>query len=245
MQNKKSLFLTTYLSIFLFWLGLGINKNISDMFFWVQTSKSTVLFEWFFILLYITFFKTLPSLPSIWKKHRLIVIISTLWLLCISLSYFLSPFYTWTNELALIRLIETLSHFVFFIFLWDFFNRQKVNYSILFTSLILSSLIVLTYLIYLYYTYPDLQMTTYSMHLPSEQYVLNTQFRRIGYLLEVTIIFTFSCLFLKKYRFAATMTIALLFLALLTIGGRAALLGTLLAFMIYFFILKNIYHSKC
>lgn len=239
MQNKKSLFLTTYLSIFLFWLGLGINKNISDMFFWVHTSKSTIWFEWFFIFLYLTLFKRFPSLPSLWEKHRFIVIISTLWCISISLSYLLSPFYSWKNELALIRYIETLSHFLFFIFLWDFFNRHKVNYSILFTSLILSSFIILIYLIYLHYAYPDLQMTTYSMHLPSDQYVLNTQFRRIGYLLEVSIIFTFSFLFLKKYQFAAMFIIGLLFFSLLTIGGRAALLGAVVVLMIYFFYFKK------
>lgn len=239
MQNKKSLFLTTYLSMFLFWLGLGINKNIPDIFFWVQTSKSTILFEWLFMLIYITLYKSLPSLPSLWEKHRFIVILSILWLISISLSFFLSPLYSWKNELALMRFIEALSHFLFFIFLWEFFNRNKVQYSILFTSLILSSLIVLTYLIYLHFTYPDLQMSIYGIRIPSEQYVLNTQFRRIGYLLEVAIIFTFSFLFLKKYQFTATMIIGLLFVSLFTIGGRGALLGTLLAFVIYFFYLKK------
>ena len=180
MQNQKSLLLTAYLSIFLFWLGLGINKNISDIFFWVQTSKSTILFEWFFILLYIMLFKSFPSLPSLWKKHRFIVLIALFWLINISLSFFLSPLYSWKNELVLIRFIETLSHFLFFIFLWDFFKKHKVNYSILFTSLIASSFIVLSYLMYLHYIYPDLHVSNYGIHIPSEQYVLNIQFRSPG-----------------------------------------------------------------
>ena len=129
MHKKKSLLLTTYLSIFLLWLGLGINNNIPDMMFWVQTTKLTIMFEWFFILLYISLFKSLPPLHSLWEKHRFMMLIVLLWLISISLSFFLSPYYNWQNELALMRFIETLSHFLFFVFLWDFFNKNKINYS--------------------------------------------------------------------------------------------------------------------
>ncbi len=240
MQNKKSLFLTTYLSIFLLWLGLGINNNISDMIFWVHTTKLTIIFEWSFVLLYISLFKSLPSLHLLWGKHRFTMSIALLWLISISLSFFLSPYYNWQNELALMRFVETLSHFLFFIFLWDFFNKNKINYSMLFISLILSSLIVLTYIVYLHYIYPDLKMDYYAIYIHSEQFVLNTQFRRIGYLLEVAIIFTFAFLFLKKYQyFTAIVIIVILFLSLIIIGGRAALFGTLLALMIYFFYFRK------
>lgn len=239
MQQKKSLLLTTYLSIFLLWLGLGINNNISDMLFWVHTTKLTIMFEWFFILLYINLFKSFPPLHLLWKKYRFIMLIALLWLISISVSFFLSPYYNWQNELALMRFTETLSHLFFFIFLWDFFNKNEVNYSMLFISLILSAFIVLTYLIYLHYAYPDLQMSNYSIKIDSKHFVLNTQFRRIGYLLEVAIIFTFAFLFLKKYHYIAAIAIGILFFSLLAIGGRAALFGTLLAFIIYFFSLKK------
>ena len=114
----------------------------------------------------------------------------------------------------------------------------------LFSSLILSSFIVLIYLVYLHYTCPDLQMSNYAAKILSYEYVLNTQFRRIGYLLELAIIFTFAFLFIKKYQFAVVIAIALLFFSLLTIGGRGALLGTLLAFGIYFFYLKKYISMK-
>jgi O-antigen ligase len=57
--------------------------------------------------------------------------------------------------------------------------------------------------------------------------------------MEIAIIFTFPFLFLKKYRYISTIVISILFLSLLAIGGRAALLGTVLALVIYFFYLKK------
>ena len=237
LERKKSLLTTILLSTFLFWLGVGIGNNISDSIFWVQRTWETIKLEWLFIILYIIINRKLPSLYILWGKYRFVTLIATLWLTTVTLSYFISPYYSWQNPLAFMRYTETISHFIFFLFLWDFFNRYRVDYRIIFTSIILSTLVVMSYFIYIHFAFPDLKADSHVFSIRSDKLVLNTHIHRIGYQVETTIAFAIAFLFSKNYKYISIILIGTLFIFLLWLGGRASILGivvSLLVFLFYF-----------
>ena len=238
-NTKQSLFLTLLLSAILFWIGLGVGDNISDFHFWIQSTWTAITLEWIFILVYIFVSRKLPPLYKLWKEHRFVTLISILWLFTVLLSYFTAPHYSWQNPLAYMRLAETITHFLFFLFLWDFFSRYTVNYHMIFSAIILSTLVVMAYFGYIHFAFPDLEAEKHVFSMRSDQLVLNTHLHRIGYQVEATIALATALLFSKKQKIIAFLLIGTLFIFLTWLGGRAAILGSIVTLLIAFFYLRK------
>ena len=244
LETKKSIFLTLLLSAILFWIGLGVGDNMSDSRFWVQSTWISIKLEWFFILLYVIANQKFLSLKTLWKNYSFITLVASLWMSTVLLSYFTTSLYSWQNPLALMRLIETLTHFLFFLALWDFFTRYSVNYRMIFTAIILSTLIVMAYFIYIHFAFPGLEAEKHVFSMRSDQLVLNTHLHRIGYQVEAAIAFSTVFLFSKNYKYSALALIGILFVFLLWLGGRAAILGTLLTLLICLWYFRKQIQSK-
>ncbi|MDM5263078.1 O-antigen ligase family protein [Sulfurovum sp. XTW-4] len=243
-EDRKSLFLTAFLSIILFWIGLGIGDNMSDFRFWIDNTWMTVKLEWLFVIVYIIITAKLPSLYILWGKYRFVTLIAALWLITVTLSYFISPYYSWQNPLAFMRYAETISHFIFFLFLWDFFNRYRVDYRIIFSSIILSTLVVMSYFIYIHFTFPDLKADLHVFSIRSDKLVLNTHIHRIGYQVETTIAFAIAFLFSKNHKYISIILIGALFLFLLWLGGRASILGIVVSLLVMLFYFRQKFSLK-
>jgi len=241
MKTKKTFILTLLLSAILFWIGLGVGDNMSDSHFWIHSTWMAIKLEWLFIIVYIGLNRKLPSLHYLWSKHKFVTLIAILWLASVSLSYITAPYYSWQNPLALMRYIETVSHFIFFLFLWDFFTHYSVNYRMLFSAIILSTLVVMGYFIYIHFAFPHLEADKHVFSMRSKQLILNTHLHRIGYQVEAAIAFATAFLFSKKQSYLSFILIGILFVFLLWLGGRAAILGSTITLLTCFFYFgKNI-----
>ena len=243
-ERKKTFVLTLLLSTLLFWIGLGVGENMSDSNFWIHSTWMTIKLEWLFILVYILINRGFSSLPTLWKEYHFITLISILWLLVVLVSYFTAPYYSWHNPLAYMRLTETITHFLFFLFLWDFFSRYSVNYRMIFAAIIFSTLVVVGYFIYIHFAFPDLEAEEHVFAMRSEMLVLNTHLHRVGYQVEATIAFTVALLFSTKYKTIGFLLIGLLFVFLTWLGGRAALLGSIVTVLITFVYLRKTISPK-
>ena len=242
--TKQSLFLTFVLSAILFWIGLGAGDNMSDFHFWIHSTWTAITLEWLFILVYIFVNRRVPPLSKLWKEHKFVTLISILWLFTVLLSYFTAPHYSWQNPLAYMRLAETITHFLFFLFLWDFFSHYTVNYRMIFSSIIFSTLVVMAYFGYIHFAFPDLEAEKHVFSMRSEILVLNTHLHRIGYQVEATIAFATAFLFIRKQNFLAFFLVGVLFIFLLWLGGRAAILGSIVTLLVCFFWFRKSISSK-
>lgn len=195
--------------------------------------------EWFFIVIYLLLSRRFLLFYSLWKEHRFITLVGLLWALTVTFSYFSAPYYSWQNTLALMRYAETFSHIFFFIILWDFFKNFTVHYRILFASVILSALVVMGYFIYIHFAFPDLEAEKHVFSMRSKYLLLNTHLHRIGYQVEAAIGFATAFLFAKKEKYIAVMVIGMLFVFLLWLGGRAAILGAFITLLLCLFCFKK------
>ena len=240
-KSGKSFLLATMLSAILFWIGLGVGSNLSDTSFWINSTWQTVKLEWLFMLAYIVLYQKLPSLKNFWKNYRFVTLLSVLWLTVVFSSYLLSPVYSWQNPLASMRLAETVTHFLFFLFLWDFFAHNTVSYRMIFAAVILSTLVVMGYFIYIHFAFPHLEAEKHVFSMRSDKLILNTHLHRIGYQVETAIGFAVAFLFMKKTKYFSLFLIGSLFVFLLWLGGRAAILGSIITlFICLFYFRKNI-----
>jgi O-antigen ligase len=238
-ENKTSSFLSLLLSTILFWTGLGIGENMSDFHFWINNTWMTLKLEWLFIILYPIASHKLPSLSNLLKQYRFVTLISILWLFSITVSYLNSSYYNWNNPIAFMRYFETITHFLFFIFIWDFFTHYKVNYRLIFTAIILSTLVVMLYFMYIHFAFPNLEAEQHVFSIRSKELILNTHLHRIGYQVEASIAFATAFIFVKKEKYLALFFIFVLFIFLLWLGGRAALLGSVITIFLSLFYFKN------
>ena len=243
-ESKKSLFLTLLLSTILFWIGLGVGDNMSDSSFWIQSTWTSIKLEWLFILLYVITLQKLPPINLLWRNYRFITIVAILWMTTVFLSYFTTSLYSWQNPLAFMRVIETVTHFLFFLAILSFFRHYKVNYHIIFSAVILSSLIVMSYFVYIYFAFPGLEADRHVFSIRSDKLILNTHIHRIGYQIEVTIALAVAFLFSKKYHFQTIIIMGVLFIFLLWLGGRASILGITVALITFFLHLNSRFTLK-
>jgi O-antigen ligase len=234
-KNNKSFFLTLVLSAILFWLGLGVGDNMSDSNYWIQSTWTSIKLEWLFILTYMVMCQKLPTLKVLWGNYRFVTIVAILWLTTVILSYFISSHYNWQNSLATMRLIETITHFIFFLVIRDFFVRYSVDYRIIFSAVILSTLVVMGYFVYIHFAFPNLEADQHAFSMRSDELILNTHLHRIGYQVEATIAFSVAFIFFKKQINIAFFLMGTLFLFLLWLGGRAAILGSIVTLLVCFF----------
>ena len=213
------------------------------MQFWIYTVKTTILFEWGFIVLVLFSISKHNSIVSALKPYNFIMTIGLLWILSVSVSFLFSPYYSSTNPLALIRYFETISHILFFLSLWYAINYIKLHIPLLFLTHIVAIFIIFIYLLYILYFIPDIKITNYGISWETTNWTLNTQFRRIGYLLEVGIVFSF--IFLKQHPYKTIILSSFLFSFLLSIGGRAALVGLFIVLIVsIYFLKKHITYTK-
>lgn len=240
-RTHKVFLLTLMLSAILFWIGLGVGDNMSDSNFWVHSTWNTIKLEWLFIVFYIILNKKQLSLHQVWENYRFVTLVAILWLITVLLSYLTTSYYSWQNPLAYMRLMETITHFLFFLVLWDFFIRYDINFHIIFTSIILSTLTVIGYFIYIHFAFPDLEADKHVFSMRSEQLLINTHLHRIGYQVEATLAFATAFLFFKKQNYLIFSLIGILFIFLLWLGGRAAILGSVITLiMCVFYFRKHI-----
>lgn len=237
--RQKSIWLTALLAAFLFWIGLGVGTNMSDVRFWVDGTKMTIALEWMFMLLYLLIARRLFDLKTIWTEYRLTADLALAWTALVLLSYLLSPYYDWRNPLALMRLVETYTHVLFFLFLWECFRRFDIDYQILFAALIASTLVVLLYFVYIHLAYPELKADDHVFSIRSKQLVLNTHLHRIGYQVETALLLMTAFLSMGKKRFLVGFVMMALMLFLFWLGGRAAMLGAGVALVVYLYLFRQ------
>ena len=235
-QDKSTIW-TALLSIFLFWISLGIGENMSDSRYWVTATWQTIKFEWILIIIYISTEKKLWIFREVWDNHRTNVILTLLWFLSLFVSYLNAPSYSYTNPLALMRLVETISHIAFFMFVWHLFNRYKINYKVLFLSIIVPTLLIIVYFVYIKLVFPELEADRHVFSIRSELLLINTHFHRIGYEVETVIVLTAAFLYMKHLRWLVLIILLIEILFLLWLGGRASILGlvSLIPIMMYLY----------
>ena len=235
----KALLLTVALCFLLFWSGLGFGSNMSDVRYWVDSTRMMIWLEWAFIVLYLSIVRNLSAFSVLWKRHRLNADLALLWGVAVVLSYLFSPYYGWQNILAQLRLFETFTHALFFFMLWDAFQRYNIDYRWLFAALIASTLIVLVYFVYIHFSYPQLRADSHVFSIRSEQLLLNTHLHRIGYQVATVLILLTAFLSTGKRGLLVLSVMTVLLLFMFWLGGRAALLGTAVALLFYVYLVRN------
>ena len=87
---------------------------VAIFFAGVFARPDTVLaLEQIFIIFYIVLLRALPSLLRMIKQHWVISVITLLWIISITISFFNSPFDLLHEDMALRRYIQTLTHVAF------------------------------------------------------------------------------------------------------------------------------------
>jgi len=233
-NRQKSRFFGTLLALFLFWTGLGVGTSMSDYRYWIDSTWMAVYLECAFIMLYVIVAGAGPALHSLWRRHRLIADFLLMWGVMLLLSYLFSPYYSFQNPLAVMRLVETYTHLLFFLFLWDCFRRFDIDSRFLYIALVASTLTVMGYFVYIHFAYPELHADDRVFSIRSPQLLLNTHMHRISSQVETALVVLSAFLLTGFKEKAAVLTVFTLLAAfLLWLGGRAALLGVGVAFMFY------------
>lgn len=243
-EDFRSGFYTLLLALLLFWQGLGVGNNMSDTLFWVNGTWTSISLEWLFIIVYGLTARRASALLNLWEQERFIVAVALLWLVCVFFSYGLSPYYSLQNPLAFMRLAETVTHFLFFLMVWDCIRTYRVNVRVLYAALVLSTLLVMIYFIYIHLAYADQHADQNVFSIRSESLWLNTHLHRIGYQTEAAIIILMALMVNQQERRFAIPIFFMLMIFLIWLGGRAALLGTFAAFLVYAVAYRRHYSLK-
>ncbi len=230
--RPKSTLLHLILGITLFWTGLGVGENLSDSAFWIASTWSIIRLEWLFIVALLIFSRPAISITPP-KEYRFVILAAIMWGVSVLLSYLLSPYYGWDDPLAIMRLTETYTHVLFFGAIWYFLSHFEVDISSLFIAAILPLLIVLGYFIYIHFAFPGLKADRDVFSMRSSDLLLNTHLHRIGYQVEAIIAMCLAFLFVRRWQVFTLAAIGILAVFLLWLGGRAALLGILLALLLF------------
>ena len=234
-QHVRFLGLAWILAGIIFLVGLGIGNMDSDYRYWVQTSWSVTAAEWVFILVYILFGRSLHSLAGrVARSSRLVMQVSMLWMLVVLVSYFLSDYYSAGNLLALTRLIETMTHFLFFVVVWDFASEFPSVRRYALWSIVATVLVSTLYYLFAMLDQPyggGLHLAGYAWH----HVGLNGNIRRVGYEIEVALVLLLALAGSSptRYRVFGWALCAGWLSFLIVLGGRASLLGVLVAMALY------------
>lgn len=180
-------------------------------------------FEYYFIALYLLTLREFPPFIKIIKENSLVSFVLFVWVLILTLA-FLNSTPIQSAKLAQHRYIETITHVLFFIFVWDFFNRYKPPLTWLFYTIAVSSLYVVTLFPIEYFSIPDFDGHVW-MHDPPG----NPNIRHTGYQAEAALGFFFAY-FIKKYDLERSDYINVVFLAILWgfifwLGGRGSIVS--------------------
>ena len=208
---------------------------VAIFFAGVFARPDTVLaLEQIFIIFYIVLLRALPSLLRMIKQHWVISVITLLWIISITISFFNSPFDLLHEDMALRRYIQTLTHVAFFLCVRDYVGRYPVSLKWILFAIPMACISVMVVMIVILLG-EDLSLPETSarwlLHPP-----LNLHIRHTGYLIAAGIGITIGFCFLPdskpRERAAVVLLLTTLFTFLFWTGGRGATLSTLFAFVV-------------
>lgn len=180
-------------------------------------------FEYYFIALYLLALREFPPFIKIIKENSLVSFVLFIWVLIVTLA-FINSTPIQSVQLAQHRYIQTITHVLFFIFIWDFFNRYRPPLTWLFYTIAASSLYIAALFAIEFFSIPDFDGNTWMMDPPG-----NPNIRHTGYQVEATLVF-FLAYFIKKYNLKLPDYINVVFLAILWgfifwLGGRGSIVS--------------------
>lgn len=200
-------------------IGVGDFRQKADIVF-----RHQVLF----VLACVFISNTIPSISYYLRKHLVVTLIISCWVLAVTISFMLAP-----HERALVyeRYDQTIMHCVFFIFAYEFLRRLIFDKQYLVLMIPFSAVLIVMFFIYSWYQLePGLEPHWFTNS------PLNSHIRQVGYIAVastcISFVFTMhpdkvSWQTLTCY-FMLVVASALLFWT----GGRAAIGSTLFIFVL-------------
>ena len=190
--------------------------------------------EQIFIIIYIVLLRAAPSLLRMIKQHWVISVITVLWVISITISFFNSPFDLLYEDMALRRYIQTLTHVVFFLCIRDYVSRYPVQLKWSLLGIAMACICVMVVMVVVLLG-EDLSLPETSSrwiaHPP-----LNMNIRHTGYLIAAAMGASIGFCFLPStkpiQRVAVIVLLTVLFAFLFWTGSRGAALGVLSAFVV-------------
>ena len=232
-QNNLESKISMLVAIFIFFIGLGIGATDTDLKYWISSTWFATYAEWFIIIILSLINYPHMQFTYLYRNNSLTILLSLLWIVVVLASYLLSPFYSWNNPLALIRLTEILTHFSLFWVLYLTMSHFKINIKLIYFAIILSTFINMLHYILFHYFDAYAQL-----HIP-----IDVNIRRLGYQAMVTIAFSVGLLFspLRTDKYIASISIIVMFAFVLCLGGRASMVGILLILIVFLLLLRYIH----
>ncbi len=227
-------FFTAILAAMVFVVGLAVGPMNNDLRHWYALSRYTFWMEMGFVLLYFLFGRSpWAMLSEYWRKSRRVVVVSLLWVATVLLSYLSSDYYSPGNILAVMRVEETLGHFLFFVVLLDAVSRYRIDTRWLIGALILSAFLVWVYF-FVGLVKVNFSSSGWLPELPIvDGWAINGNIRRVGYEMEAAVLATIPFLLFGRGRTRIVLglvTLAMLWL-MFWLGGRASMLGVLVGIL--------------
>ena len=158
------------------------------------------------------------------KRHQLVSIVLAAWTICIVFSLLSSPADLLAQMLAWSRLLQTFSHLLFFIFVWDFFNRYQPDLKLFIYTLAFGSLVIMASFIIELSLSDLVEIETFFFQNPP----FNSHMRHTGY--QVTGVICFFLIFITQktspgVSLLNSLVLLFLFSFLFWLGGRGAMLS--------------------
>lgn len=180
--------------------------------------------EYVVIVLYLLILREFPPFFRIIKENRLVSVVLFLWLLSITFSFFswpLEPLQESAEYYVQRRYFQTITHVLFFIFIWDYFNRYRPPLKWLIYTIAASSLFVVGCFLKDWMSNADLVGDIWTAQPP-----LNSNINHTGYQVEAAIAFFLSTvIFNATINLKSTIKILvwiILWAFLFWLGGRGA-----------------------
>lgn len=184
--------------------------------------------EYFFVALYLFFFKRIPPFVQIINNNRFISIVFALWLVSITISLFNSPLSLHNEYFAVLRYVHTITHVIFFLFVWDLVRCYKPDFRLLFYVTPLASLIVAAYYLIAWNLVAKIEGANWMYSPP-----FNSNIRLVGFQIEAAIGFFLAHYINRRkvdvYCLAGMAVFIALWAFLFWTGGRGAILSVLAA----------------
>lgn len=200
--------------------------------------------EYVVIVLYLLILREFPPFFRIIQENRLVSLLLFLWMLSVTYSFLSWPLAPLQESAAYYvqqRYFQTITHVIFFIFIWDFFNRYRPPLKWLIYTIAASSLFVMGYFLKDWISGADLVGDIWPARPP-----LNSNKNHTGYQVEAAIAFFLSMvIFNVTINLKSTINIfvwVILWAFLFWLGGRGAaisLVGAMFAVWVALY-LKNL-----
>jgi len=200
------------------------------------------LCEFCFLTLYLLFLREFPPFIALFKQNKLVGLVFLFWVLSISISLYSSPYNLAASHLAVGRYLQTITHIITFLFVWDFLTRYQPSLKLLFYAISLSTIgIVIAFFVEWLINSPLL-----GEKLIAELWFYNPPFnshiRHAGY--QAVAALTFSLvLFIDNVRFSYRQVANFIMFSILwgfvfCLGGRGAALSILVTTVLVLGVLR-------